>query len=431
MYFIYSLILSLGFLLMTPMFLLRREKYASGFKQRLGKYPEFKHDGRNVIWLHCVSVGETNAARPLVDAVRAEFSSHRLIISTTTKTGQDLAQKIFGDKADAIFYFPFDWKFSVRRALANSKPSLVLLMETEIWPRFIREAKLSGAGVAIVNGRLSQRSFERYSLVSSFVRRVLTDVDIALMQGVADAQRIIDLGIEPDSVAITSNLKFEQSASASDNALTEEFRKRFGISAENPLIIAASTHEPEERYVLESLDGELGNSCRLMIAPRHPERFGAVEKLLRESHTNNFVRRSAPPSETDKDAEVILLDSIGELRAAYPLAEIVFVGGSLIPHGGQSVLEPAAEGSAIVTGPYTANFESVIREFLQNDAILQTSEEPVDSQVSEHLHKQFILLLRNVERRAELGRNAAAIMNRSNRDAIGTTIEKLKMLIDR
>src|SRR5215204_4999783 len=195
MYFVYSFILSLGFLLMTPLFLLRREKYASGFRQRLGNYPAFKHDGRNVIWLHCVSVGETNAARPLVDALRTEFPKHRLVISTTTKSGQDLAQKIFANEADAIFYFPFDWKFSVRRALATYKPSLVLLMETEIWPRFIHEAKQGGAKVAIVNGRLSAKSFRRYSQVRAFVKTVLADIDLALMQGEADAERLTMLGI--------------------------------------------------------------------------------------------------------------------------------------------------------------------------------------------------------------------------------------------
>src|SRR5215203_3717850 len=157
MYLLYSIILSLGFLLMLPLFLLRREKYASGFSQRLGKYPEFKHDGRKVIWLHCVSVGETNAARPLVEAIRIAFPDSRLVISTITKTGQELALKLFADKTDAVFYFPFDWKFSVHRALVNYKPSLVLLMETEIWPRFIREAKVSSAKTVIVNGRLSQR----------------------------------------------------------------------------------------------------------------------------------------------------------------------------------------------------------------------------------------------------------------------------------
>src|SRR5688572_1268942 len=162
MYFLYSILLAIGFLLMLPLFLLRSEKYASGFRQRLGNYPEFKHDGRDVIWLHCVSVGETNAARPLVDALRKEFPDHRLVISTTTRTGQELARKIFTGTADAIFYFPFDFKFAVRRALTNYKPSLVLLMETEIWPRFIRDAKLSGAKIAIVNGRLSAKSFGRY-----------------------------------------------------------------------------------------------------------------------------------------------------------------------------------------------------------------------------------------------------------------------------
>src|SRR5829696_3463663 len=158
MFLLYSILLTLGFLLMLPLFLLRREKYASGFRQRLGNYPGFKDDKRNVIWLHCVSVGETNAARPLVDAIRKEFPDHRLVVSTTTKTGQELARKIFADNADAVIYFPFDWKFSVRRALERFKPSLVLLMETEIWPRFIREARRSGARIAIVNGRLSERS---------------------------------------------------------------------------------------------------------------------------------------------------------------------------------------------------------------------------------------------------------------------------------
>jgi 3-deoxy-D-manno-octulosonic-acid transferase len=137
---------------MAPLFVLRRSKYASGFRERLGNYPEFEHDGRKVIWLHCVSVGEANAARPLVDSLVAEFPSHRLIISTTTKTGQELAKKIFAGKADAVFYFPFDWKFTVRRALEHFRPSVVLLMETEIWPHFISEAKRSGAKVAIVNG---------------------------------------------------------------------------------------------------------------------------------------------------------------------------------------------------------------------------------------------------------------------------------------
>ena len=427
MFLLYSFLLSLGFLLMSPFFLFRREKYASGFRQRLGNYPEFKHDQRRVIWLHCVSVGETNAARPLVDRLLEEFPDHRLVISTTTKTGQELAQKIFADKGDAVVYFPFDWKFSVRRALRNYNPSLVLLMETEIWPRFIREAKLTGAKVVIVNGRVSERSFARYRRVRTFIAHVLSEVDLALMQADKDAARLIDLGMDRAKVSVTGNLKFEQVASASDGELTEYFRRRFAISPDKPLIIAASTHEPEERYVIESLADQLGHSCRLMLVPRHPERFDVVEKLLRDLPYIG-VRRTAAESDADQDADVILLDTIGELRAAYPLAEIVFVGGSLVPHGGQSILEPAVEGKAIVTGPYTSNFDGVVKEFLENDAIRQTLPAQDARAITEQLHQQFVQLLDNKTAREQLGRDAAAVMVRSNQNAAADTVRRLKLL---
>ena len=428
MYFAYSILLSLGFALMLPLFLLRREKYASGFSERLGKYPEFKHDDRKLIWLHCVSVGEANAARPLVDKLKQEFRDHRLVISTTTKTGQELAQKIFADTADAIVYFPFDFKFSVCRALAHFKPELVLLMETEIWPRFIHEAKLTAAKVAIVNGRLSERSFERYSRVRFFVRAVLSEIDGAVMQGERDAERVIDLGLDKSKVVVAGNIKLEQTSGSDDNELTTHFRSRFGISSDKPLIIAASTHEPEERYVIESLEGILGYGCRLLIAPRHPERFDAVADLLAK-HSYKFVRRSAPPSAADREADVILLDSIGELRQAYPLAEIVFVGGSLISHGGQSIIEPAAEGKAIVTGPYTHNFEGVVKTFLERKAVRQTPPAPDDEQVSERLYEEFTDLLDNPGKRVELGANAASLISSSKPNASQTTIEIIHALL--
>jgi len=429
MYFLYSIAYSIGILVLLPAFLFRREKYASGFSERLGNYPEFTHDGRKVIWLHCVSVGETNAARPLVDKLLIEFPDHRIVISTTTKTGQDLANKIFSDKADAIIYFPFEWKFSVRKALANYKPSLVLLMETEIWPRFIREAKLSGAEIVIVNGRLSERSFRRYSKIRSFISRILADVDLALMQGESDAKRIRELGLAEAKVVIAGNLKFEMPTASNEDGLTEQFRQRFGITSEKPLIVAASTHHPEERWVIESLEEELGGSCRLMIAPRHPERFDEVVKLLK-SFSYSFVRRSSPLSNLDKAADIVLLDSIGELTAAYPLAEIVFVGGSLISHGGQSVIEPAVHGKAIVTGPYTMNFEAVVREFIDNDTIIQMQVIRQEHGISKRLNEIFVELLTDKARREQLGRNAAIVANSSSRGATERTIEKLKSMID-
>jgi 3-deoxy-D-manno-octulosonic-acid transferase len=427
-YLLYSFNYTIAFLLMLPAFLLNRQKYASGFRQRLGNYPEFKQDDRNVIWLHCVSVGETNAARPLVDKLIEEFPDHRLIVSTITKTGQELAQKIFDEKADAVFYFPFDWKFTVRRALDHFKPSLVLLMETEIWPRFIHEAKKSGAKIAIVNGRLSERSATRYAKVRSFISKVLKNIDLALMQTADDAKRLVGLGIDNQRVQITGNVKFDQVPGLADSVLTEYFRDRFGISKDKPLMIAASTHEPEERYVLESLDGILPNHCRLMIAPRHPERFNAVAAAL-ENSSFKFVRRTAEKSKDDKTADIILLDSIGELRSIYPLAEIVFVGGSLIHRGGQSILEPALEGKAIVTGPYTHNFESVVKTFLEHDAILQTPEVSYGFDISKRLGDELCELFYDESRRDELGRNAKSLMERAGGEATDRTVKELAQLI--
>ena len=438
MFFFYSLLLTLAFILMSPLFLLRRQKYVAGFRQRLGNYPEFKHDDRKVVWLHCVSVGETNAARPLVDELKTNFPDHRIVVSTTTLTGQNLAQDIFKDKADAVFYFPFDWKFSVHRALANYKPLIVLLMETEIWPRLIHEAKKSGAKIAIVNGRLSETSFKRYSIFKSFIRNVLAKVDIALMQDESDAARTTLLGIDPTKVKVTGNLKFDLDLDSSETDLTNQFRERFGISSERPLIVAASTHAPEELWVLEAFaEFFLGPSKlrpRLLIAPRHPERFDEVAEQVRSIGISRFpqfkqlslVRRSSIESDKDKAADVILLDSIGELRAVYQLAEIVFVGGSLIPHGGQSVLEPAAAGKAIITGPYTHNFEAVVQELLTNHAIIQLPEVR-DEQIVDWLFDAISDLFENAEERKFLGSMAATVMA-ANRGATGKTVEYIKQI---
>jgi 3-deoxy-D-manno-octulosonic-acid transferase len=430
MFFLYSLLFTIAFLLMSPLFLIRQGKYGAGFWQRLGRYPEFRQDDRPVIWLHCVSVGETNAARPLVDEIKKELPGHRLIVSTTTKTGQKLAKDIFKDKADAVFYFPFDWRFTVRRALRHFKPSLVLLMETELWFNFLRETYKGGARIVIVNGRLSERSFKRYSYIRNFMKRVLVYVEAALMQDNASAKHLMKLGARGSKVKVMGNLKFDHNLDESETALTSEFRARFDIRNDAPLIIAASTHSPEEKWILEAFrdvwKNSTGNLPRLMMAPRHPERFAEVAALVKESGFD-WVLRSEAPSGRDKTAEVILLDSIGELRAAYPLAEIVFVGGSLIPHGGQSILEPAVCGKTILTGHNTRNFTAVVEEFLSREALIQLPELSEKDVVAE-LAKTFGDLLRDKTRRERLGTNAQKTMDR-NRGATAKTIEQIKFTL--
>jgi 3-deoxy-D-manno-octulosonic-acid transferase len=428
MYRLYSFLLGVGFILMAPIFLLKREKYAAGFWQRLGFLPEFAPDERRTVWVHCVSVGETNAARPLVEEILKQFPEHRLIVSTTTRTGQMHARDIFKAKAEQIFYFPFDFKFSVRRALRRFQPAVILLVETEIWFNFLREANKSGARVAIVNGRLSEKSFKRYTYIKNFIRRVLSYVDLALMQTNADAKRLMSLGAHPGKVKVSGNIKFDQSTPASD--LTETFRERFAISKDAPLILAASTHAPEERWILEAFKklwkDSLEGLPRLLIVPRHPERFREVAEIIRETGFE-WVRRSENPSERDKRAEIILLDSIGELRAAYPLAEIVFVGGSLIPHGGQSILEPAAAAKPIVTGFYTMNFAAAVKEFLEKNALIQLAEADEKS-IAGQLARVFAELLQDSEKRAELSKNAFEVMQK-NRGATARTIENLKQFL--
>ncbi|MDQ2746229.1 MAG: 3-deoxy-D-manno-octulosonic acid transferase [Acidobacteriota bacterium] len=429
MFFLYSFLLTVGFLLLSPRFLFQK-KYAASLRQRFGKLPAFEQNERPVLWLHCVSVGETNAARPLAEALRENFSEYRLVVSTTTLTGQTLAKKIFADLADLVFYFPFDWKFTVRRALKHLKPKVVILMETELWFNFIREANKGGAKVLIANGRLSEKSLRRYALIPKTMRRVLHHVDLALMQTNADMKRLLDLGSRGTKVRVTGNIKFDQNFDAAESDLTENLRARFDVSTFAPLIVAASTHASEEAWILQAFADVRRNfsenAPRLLIAPRHPERFAEVGRLIEESGFR-WARRSAETADDDVKADVILLDSIGELRAVYALAEIVFVGGSLIPHGGQSILEPALAERAVVTGFYTTNFAAVVKEFNRQNALWQLPKLPA-GEIVPALAAAFSELLNDEDRRRQMAKNAFAVMVK-NRGATRKTIEQIETLL--
>ena len=223
MYLVYSLLLTLGFLILLPRFIidaLRHGKYVAGFRERLGGLQPVDDSGR-VIWLHCVSVGETQAARPLVKGLRQHFSNYTLVVSTTTRTGQKLASELFENEAVRVFYFPFDWRWTVRRALKAIKPSAVLIMETEIWPRFLRECYLQKIPVTIVNGRLSSQSFRRYRWIKGFVSRVLNYLRMAVMQSEADAGRIRALGLDPARVFVSGNLKFDAGVMTPNGAIAD------------------------------------------------------------------------------------------------------------------------------------------------------------------------------------------------------------------
>jgi 3-deoxy-D-manno-octulosonic-acid transferase len=431
MYLIYSLLLGLGFVLMLPRLLLdawRHGKYVSGLAERLGQL-ENSYTSQPLIWLHCVSVGEVQAARPLVQAICREFPDHSIAVSTVTITGQRLAREIFKNEAQRIFYFPIDWRWTVRRTLKAIRPSLVLIMETELWPNFLRECHRHAIPVAIVNGRLSERSFRRYKLVRPFIARALNCLDLAVMQTEPDAARMRSLGLQSERALVSGNMKFDAGMKDQTNPLTKELAARFQLGDEQPVLLAASTHDPEERIVLEAfskLRASTGlQALRLIIAPRHPERFAAVAALLDESELS-WVRRSAQPAPADQRVDVVLLDSIGELRLVLPLASVVFMGGSIAPIGGHNVLEPAAAGRCIVTGPHTKNFDEIVKTFTASDALVRITPSN-DSDAASLLADVCAKLLRDPGRRRELQTRAKALVE-ENRGATARTIQILKTI---
>ncbi|HET9479649.1 MAG TPA: 3-deoxy-D-manno-octulosonic acid transferase [Pyrinomonadaceae bacterium] len=424
MYFAYSLLLSLGLLLLSPYFLfqaLAHRKYITGLRERLGFLPTI--NDQPVIWLHCVSVGETQAARPLVERIKKELPHHALVVSTVTLTGQKLARDLFRTQAVKVFYFPFDWRWSVRRALNAVSPAAVLLMETELWPNFLRECKKREIPAAVVNGRISRRSFGRYMKARFFLRRVLACLSMAVMQSERDAERIRALGLSAESVFTAGNLKFESGIYTDKHT---DVKERFGLRAEVPLVLAASTHAPEEKIVLESFK-QLRDSrpVRLILAPRRPERFNEVAELIDESGLS-WARRTNAPHARDVEAEVILLDTIGELPAIYPLATAVFVGGSIVDRGGHNVLEPAAHGVAVITGAHTHNFNAIVDLLNNADAIVQLP--PVEgAEAVTRLTEVLQRMLADADWRIEIGTRAKELII-ANQGAAERTMKLLAPL---
>ena len=434
MYFLYSLLLGLGFLILLPRFVIdafRHGKYVAGFRERLGSVSPIQNEGRPVIWLHSVSVGETQAARPLVRGIKARFPNHLVVVSTTTATGQRLAREIFKNDVEKVLYFPFDWRWAVRRTLNAIKPNAVLLMETELWPGFLRECERRKIPVAMVNGRLSDQSFRRYRLIKGFMKRVLGSLSMAIMQTEDDAERLNALGMNESKTFVAGNLKFDGGTIPTTDNATGEFRERFRLTEDAPVILAASTHAPEEQLILGALKrmGSLnGAQARLIIAPRHPERFSEVGGLIKTAGFR-WARRSAPTDSLDGQSEVILLDSIGELQAFYPLATIVFVGGSISKTGGHNILEPAAVGACVVTGPHTFNFRLIVEKFVEANAVVQLPR-VTEPEGPAQLAQVFSELLADAPRRDELGKRAQSLVNR-NRGATERTLELLEPMLGR
>jgi 3-deoxy-D-manno-octulosonic-acid transferase len=372
MYFVYSALLILVLIFGLPYWLyqmLRHGKYRSGFLERFGIVPSHlvTPSPQPTIWVHAVSVGEVLAVSRLVEHMRARWPGYRVVISTTTDTGQKLARTRFG--GESVFYFPIDLGFAIRSYMKSLRPRLVVIAETEFWPNFLRLSKRSGASVAIVNARISDRSIRGYKRVRWWLKSVIGNVDLFLAQTYQDRSRLTELGAPESRVEVTGNLKFELEP-GSPPALVANLHESFETTNAGPILVCGSTvDDEEERMLLQAFQSILASHPRavMILAPRHPERFAAVASLL-ESFGIKFLRRSLWSGEP-VNGGVLLLDTIGELSAIYGLADIAFVGGSLVPKGGHNIIEPARHGVAIVVGNHTDNFRDIIWLFQTQDAV--------------------------------------------------------------
>ena len=428
MYSLYSVLVLIVAVIASPWFIyqaVRYKKYVGSLGQRMGYLPvSFNMDADESIWIHAVSVGEVLTARPLISELKQRYPNLRMFLSTTTMAGQQLARRSVQD-VDAVFYFPFDLGFVVRRTLDLVHPKLFIMMETEIWPNLLCECRARGIKTAVVNGRISARSFPRYKLIRPMMRRVMNHIDRFLVQSEESARRFIDLGADPGRVVVTGSLKFD-SLELSSTALQARARDRvlryFRVPVSRSVIVAGSTMKGEEAQVLRAFRKvrTAAPQTLLVLAPRNPERFAEAEQLARAEGWK-VARRSDLAVDSEPRVDVVIVDTIGELATIYQIATIVFVGGSLVATGGHNVLEPAVFGKPIVFGPHMQNFLEIAEAFVSNGAGVQVSGD-------DELEEAFLSLMSDPVRRARLGAAARALVE-ANRGANDKSITVLSALL--
>jgi len=419
MWLIYRILTNTIFIVMMPYVIYRFIKDPKEWKERLGIYPEelkARVNSGSVIWIHASSVGEVKASRPLIESLRIVHPGAIFIMSTMTASGQSVASK--AKLAEVVIYFPFDMARIVRKALEAFKPKLFIAVETEIWPNFIRQAGKKGIAMMIACGRISPRSFRSYRLFKTFFRKVLAHIDLLSMQTELDARRIAEIGAESRKIKITGSIKYDLSE---DAVSIKKERVRF-----NPLhkcIVAGSTHRGEEDIIIDVYK-ELCrdfNALKIIIAPRHINRLNEVAGILKKKNID-FIRWTEISAVNYENKQyAILLDTMGELFNIYDIADVVFIGGSMVNIGGHNILEPASMGKAVVFGPYMENFREIAELFIKNKAAVQVRD-------GNELSAVLTGLLKDNGERERLGKNAVDLIM-ANRGAAMRNAELTKGLI--
>jgi 3-deoxy-D-manno-octulosonic-acid transferase len=428
MYLIYSMIFSVGALLTAPFYWWRkgRSQKRGYWAERFGSIP-FQETSPGAIWVHAVSLGETLAVAGLVEEMQRSYPGRKIYLSHVTPAGREGGEKRLPSIAGR-FYLPLDWRWAARKALARIRPALLVIVETELWPNLLRAAQEAGARVAIVNARMSKRSLRGYKLARPFLRRVLANVDQVYAQTEEDAERFRQLGAPPERVNMVGNLKFDaqppqlgEFARALKAALRQAKR--------GPVVVAASTMPGEEPLVLQAWDSIQARypQALLILAPRHPARFEEVSQDLARAQ-RGFVRRTTLQAKGQAlstqlaSTAILLLDTIGELAGVFELADMVFMGGSLVPTGGHNLLEPAYWSKVIAFGPHMENFRDIAKLFLDAGAAIQIRNP------EELAHATW--LLQNKEARERLGEAARQVLEQ-NSGATARTLDGLRKYLDR
>ena len=427
MHALYTLSIVVLAVVLSPWFLyqaIRYRKYLPNLAQRMGHLPvSFNLDGDPSIWIHAVSVGEALTARALLADLRERYPGLKIFLSTTTLTGQQIARSRFQD-VDAVFFLPFDLPPFVNRTLRLVKPRLFIMMETEFWPNLLRACRQQGVKTMLVNGRISSRSYPRYRLARGLFRKVLADVDRFCMQSDESARRIVDIGADPSHVTVTGSLKFEslESPAAAAGRGAGRVLRFFRIPPARPVFMAASTLKGEEGAVLSAFAAvrRAHPNALLVMAPRKPERFGEAEALARAEGLR-VLRRTELAVDAEPRADVVILDTIGELAHLFQVATVVFVGGSLVDQGGHNILEPAVHGKPIVFGPHMENFAEIAEAFLKGQAAVEVSS-------AADLASTVVRLIGDPVERARLGAAARALVE-ANRGAKEKTLAVIADLV--
>ena len=402
MLIIYNLLSLISFIAYLPWLLFKKgpENRLQYLKERLGISEYTNAD----IWVHAVSVGEVMAALPFLTSLKKEFPGIKIVLSTATYTGQKIAREKF-PSADRTMYIPWDTWLTISKAVRTIKPKIFITIETELWPALFSTLKKNGSRIVLLNGRISPESFKGYKLIKPFMKKVLSYLDFIYMQGETDAERIVTIGADKKKAGIMGNFKF-------DIELDKKESVNWMDGVKGKILLAGSTHKGEEEIVLDAYE-EVKKSfpdLKLILAPRHPERFNEAEEILKRRNLNSIRRTdftvdSSQFTVHSQQTDIILLDTIGELSRLFSEADVTFIGGSLLPFGGHNILEPAYWGKPSIFGPHMENFP-IAKDFLMEGAAIMVKDPG-------GLAAAIKDLLENTEKAEHMGQKAKGIIDKN------------------